>query len=43
MKDTCTFKKNHLDKLHKTNKKYNCSSKMAVYLIECQVQNKFYV
>ena len=35
MKDTCTFKSKHLNESHKINKKYNCNSKMAVYLIEC--------
>ena len=35
MKDTCTFKSKHLDEIHKINEKYNCNSKMAVYLIEC--------
>ena len=46
MKDTCTFKSKHLmctfkskhlNKVHKINKKYNCNSKMAVYLIECEI------
>ena len=36
MKDTCTFKSKHLNEVHKINKKYNCNSKMAVYLIECE-------
>ena len=35
MKDTCTFKSKHLNKVHKINAKYNCNSIMAVYLIEC--------
>ena len=39
MKDTCTFKCKHLDEIYKTNKKYNCNSKMVVYLIECQISN----
>ena len=39
IKDTCTFKCKHLDEIHKTNKKYNCNSKMVVYLIECQISN----
>ena len=34
MKDKCNFKSTHLNDTHKTNKKYNCNSKMAVYLIE---------
>ena len=37
MKDTCTFKSEHLDEVYKTNTKYNCNSRMAVYLIECQI------
>ena len=37
MKDACTFKSKHLDEIHKINKKYNCNSKMAVYLIECKI------
>ena len=37
MKDTCTFKSKHLDEIHKINKKYNCNSKMAVYMIECNI------
>ena len=36
-KDTCTFKSKHLNEVHKINKKYNCNSKMAVYLIECEI------
>ena len=36
-KDKCTFKSNHLDGIHTINKKYNCNSKMAVYLTECQI------
>ena len=37
MKDACTFKSKHLNELHKINKKYNCNSKMAVCLIECEI------
>ena len=37
MKGTCTFKSKHLNEVHKINKKYNCNSKMAVYLIECEI------
>ena len=37
MKDTCTFKSKHLNEVHKINKKYNCNSKIAVYLIECEI------
>ena len=42
MKDTCAFKSEHLNKVHKTNKKYNCNSKIAVYLIECQTCGEQY-
>ena len=42
MKDTCTFKSKHLDKVHKINKKYNCNSKMAVYLIVCEICGEQY-
>ena len=34
MKDTCTFKSKHINEEHKINKKYNCNSQMAVYLIK---------
>ena len=34
MKETCTFKRKYLDEIHKSNKKYNGSSKIAVYFIE---------
>ena len=37
MKDTCTSKSKHLNEVHKIKKKYNCNSKMAVYLIECGI------
>ena len=42
VKDTCTFKSKHLNEVHKINKKYNCNSKMAVYLIECQICGEQY-
>ena len=42
IKDTCTFKSKHLDEIHKINKKYNCNSKMAVYLIECKICGEQY-
>ena len=42
MKDTCTFKSKHLKEVHKINKKDNCSSKMAVYLIECKICGEQY-
>ena len=34
MKETCTFNRKYLDEIHKSNKKYNGNSKIAVYLIE---------
>ena len=37
MEEPCTFRSKHRDEIHKINKKYNCNSKMAVYLIECQI------
>ena len=42
MKHTCTFKSKHLNAVHKINKKYNCNSKMAVYLIECEIYGEEY-
>ena len=42
MKHTCTFKSKHLNEVHKINKKYNCSSKMAVCLIECEICGEQY-
>ena len=42
MKGTCTFKSKHLNEVHKINKKYNCNSKMAVYLIECEICGEQY-
>ena len=42
MKDTFTFKSKHLNEVHKINKKYNCNSKMAVYLIECEICGEQY-
>ena len=36
LKHTCTLKSKELDQIYKTNKKHNCNSKKAVYLIECQ-------
>ena len=42
MKDTCTFKSKHLNETHKIKKKYNCNSKMAVYLIECEICGEQY-
>ena len=37
MKGTCTFRSKHLNQVHKINKKDNCNSKMAVYLIDCEI------
>ena len=40
MKDTCTFKSKHLHEVNKINKKYNCNSKMELYLIEYQIRGE---
>ena len=42
MKDTCTFKSKHLNEVQKINKEYNCNSKMAAYLIECEICGEQY-
>ena len=42
MTDTCTFKSKYLNAVHKINKKYNCNSKMVVYLIECEISGEQY-
>ena len=42
LKGKCTFKSKHLIKIHKINKKYICNSKMAVYLIQCQICGEQY-
>ena len=42
MKDTWTFKNKHLKEIHKIKKKYNCYSKMAVCLIQCEICGKQY-
>ena len=42
MKDTCTFKSKHLNEVNKIIKKYNCNSKTAVYLIECEICGEQY-
>ena len=39
---TCTFKSKHLNEVHKINKKYNCNSKMAVYLTEREICGQQY-
>ena len=43
MKDTCIFNGKHLNEVHKINKKYNCNSKRAVYLIECDICGEQYI
>ena len=40
--DTCTFKSKYLDQIHKISNKYNCNSKMAVYLLECGICGEQY-
>ena len=42
VKGTCTFKSKHLNEVHKINKKYNCNSKMAVYLIKYEICGEQY-
>ena len=42
MKEKCTFKSKHPHKVHKVNKKYNCNSKVVVYLIGCQICGEQY-
>ena len=42
IKDTCTLKKKHLNDVNKINKKYNCNSQVAVYLIECEICGEQY-
>ena len=42
MKDTWTFKGKQLEQTHKINKKYNCNSKMPVYMIECHTCGEQY-
>ena len=37
-----TFKNNHLNEVNKINKKYNCNSKMTVYLIEYEIWGEQY-
>ena len=38
----CGGKRPHLNEVHKISKKYNCNSKMAVYLIECEICGEKY-
>ena len=42
MKDTSTFKSQHLNEVPKSTKEYHCNSKMAVYLIECEICGEQY-
>ena len=42
MKNACNFKSKHLNEAHKINKKYNCNSKISVYLIECEICGQQY-
>ena len=42
MKDKSTFKSKHLNEVHKIKKKYNCNSKVAVYIIECEICGEQY-
>ena len=42
MKDTCTFKIAHLNEVLKINTKYNCNSRMVVYLSECEICGEQY-
>ena len=42
MKNTLTFNSKHLDEVYQIKKKFNCNSKMVVYLIECRVCGKQY-
>ena len=42
MKDTCTFKRKHINEVHEINRKYNCNSKMTVYFIECEMCEEQY-
>ena len=42
MKSTSTFKVNIQTKFYRRKKKFNCDSKMVVYLIECRVYGKQY-
>ena len=42
MKNTSTFKGKHSNKVYKIKKKFNCNSKVVVYLIEFRVCRKQY-
>ena len=39
----CTFKNKNLNEVHKIKKKYNCNSKMEVFLIECETCGEQYI
>ena len=42
MKNTSKFKSKYSNKVYQIKKKFNCNSKMVVYLIECRVYGKQY-
>ena len=42
MKNTSTFKSKHSNEVYQIKKKFNCNSKIVVYLIECRVCGKQY-
>ena len=42
MKNTSTFRGKYSKEVYQINKKFNCNSKMVVYLIECSVCRKQY-
>ena len=42
MKNTSTFKSKHSNEVYQIKKKFNCNSKMVVYLIECRICGKQY-
>ena len=42
MKNTNAFKSKHSDEVYQIKKKFNCNSKMVVYLIEFRVCRKQY-
>ena len=37
MENVITFKSKHSNEVYQTKKKFNCNSKMVIYLIECRV------
>ena len=42
MKKTSNFKSKHSNEVYQIKKKFNCNSKMVVYLIECRICRKQY-